>query len=250
MPERAAVAAESGSLETGEALLSIANLDVRYGRAAALSGLSLEIRRREFVCVVGANGAGKTTLIRTIAGMVPPAAGRIVWRGRDITSLPAWEVCELGVAQVRQIFPSLSVAENLLLGGSLRRARATAARNLDRVYGLFPRLAERRRQAAGTLSGGEQQMLAIGRAIMAEPEFMMFDEPSLGLSPALTQVMFDVVRTLHEEGVTVLLVEQNVAQSLELGTRGYVLENGSVALEGACWALLDDPALKRAYLGL
>ena len=257
MPERAAAVAESRSegrgVQTGEALLSITNLDVRYGRAAALSGISLQIRRHEFVCVVGANGAGKTTLIRTIAGMVRPAAGRIVWRGRDITSLPAWEVCELGIAQVaegRQIFPSLSVAENLLLGGSLRRARAAAPRNLDRIYALFPRLSERRRQAAGTLSGGEQQMLAIGRAVMAEPEFVMFDEPSLGLSPALTQVMFDVVRTLHEEGVTVLLVEQNVAQSLELGTRGYVLENGSVVLEGACHVLLDDPALKRAYLGL
>jgi branched-chain amino acid transport system ATP-binding protein len=249
MPERIAETSESGN----ETLLSITDLEVRYGGSIALSGISLEIRRNEFVCVVGANGAGKTTLIRTIAGMVPPHAGRVVWRGRDITSLPAWDICELGIAQVaegRQIFPSLSVAENLLLGGSLRRAKATAARNLDRVYSLFPRLLERRRQAAGTLSGGEQQMLAIGRAVMAEPEFVMFDEPSLGLSPALTQVMFDVVCSLHAEGVTVLLVEQNVAQSLELGTRGYVLENGSVAVKGSCNMLLNDPAVRRAYLGL
>ena len=237
----------------GDALLSISGLEVRYGGSVALSGVSLSIQPGEFVCVVGANGAGKTTLIRTVAGMVRPAGGRIVWRGRDITGLPAWEVCELGIAQVaegRLIFPTLSVAENLLLGGSLKRAKAKAARNLDRVYGLFPRLLERRRQAAGTLSGGEQQMLAIGRAMMADPEFVMFDEPSLGLSPALTQVMFDTVRSLHDEGVTVLLVEQNVAQSLELGSRGYVLENGAVALEGSSATLLNDPAVKRAYLGL
>jgi branched-chain amino acid transport system ATP-binding protein len=249
MPEQIAQMSARGN----ETLLSITDLEVRYGGSIALSGISLEIRRGEFVCVVGANGAGKTTLIRTIAGMVLPHAGRIVWRGRDITSLPAWNICELGIAQVaegRQIFPSLSVAENLLLGGSLRRAKAAAARNLDRVYSLFPRLLERRRQAAGTLSGGEQQMLAIGRAVMAEPEFVMFDEPSLGLSPALTQVMFEVVHTLHAQGVTVLLVEQNVAQSLELGARGYVLENGSVALKGSCNMLLNDPAVRRAYLGL
>jgi len=258
MSEANAVAAGSRGRGTGESaddgtLLSIDSLEVRYGGSVALSGVSLEIRRGEFVCVVGANGAGKTTLIRTIAGMVRPQAGRIVWTGRDITLLPAWEICELGIAQVaegRQIFPTLSVAENLLLGGALRRSRSGMVRNLDRVYGHFPRLSERRRQAAGTLSGGEQQMLAIGRAMMAEPDFVMFDEPSLGLSPALTQVMFDVVRTLHAEGVTVLLVEQNVAQSLELGTRGYVLENGSVALQGTCSALLDDPAVRRAYLGL
>ena len=258
MPERvlaedAARGARTPAIEGDDVLLSISNLEVRYGGLVALSDVSLTIRRNEFVCVVGANGAGKTTLIRTVAGMVKPAVGRIVWRGRDITALPAWDVCELGIAQVaegRQIFPSLSVADNLLLGGALRRARKTAARNLDRVYGLFPRLLERRRQAAGTLSGGEQQMLAIGRAVMAAPDFVMFDEPSLGLSPVLTQVMFDVVTTLHAEGATVLLVEQNVAQSLELASRGYVLENGSVALEGPCDMLLADPAVKRAYLGL
>jgi branched-chain amino acid transport system ATP-binding protein len=238
---------------TKNMLLRVEGLEVRYGGSIAVSDISLHVEDNDFVCVVGANGAGKTTLIRTLAGMVRPAAGRIFWRDRDITGLPPWEVCELGIAQVaegRQIFPSLSVDDNLLLGGSLKRGRNNVTRNLTRVRELFPRLSERRRQAAGTLSGGEQQMLAIGRAMMAEPEFIMFDEPSLGLSPALTQTMFDVIRMLHSTGVTVLLVEQNVMQSLEYGRRGYVLENGSVALSGSCVDLLGDPSVRRAYLGL
>ena len=236
-----------------EPLLEVEGLDVRYDGAQALSDATLRVARGELVCVVGANGAGKTTLIRGIAGMVQPQAGRIRWRGRDVTGMPPWDVGELGIVQVaegRQLFPSLTVAENLALGGALKRARRNRARNLDRVYALFPRLKERERQRAGTLSGGEQQMVAIGRGLMANPELMMLDEPSIGLSPALTKVMFEVVRAVRAQGVTVLLVEQNVEDSLRLCDRGCVLENGQVVLEGTGAALLADDGVRRAYLGL
>lgn len=238
---------------TSVPLLSVESLSVSYDDSSALNGISLTVHPQEMVCVVGANGAGKTSLIRSIAGIVPSCHGKVRWQGRDITNLPPWEICELGIAQVaegRQIFSTLSVADNLLISGSLQRAQGQRNENLRRVYDLFPRLGERHRQAAGTLSGGEQQMLAIGRAIMSEPELVMFDEPSIGLSPALTQVMFDVIRLLHDQGVTVLLVEQNVAQSLKLSNRGYVLENGSVVLEGSGESLLKDDSVRRAYLGL
>ena len=234
-------------------LLAIDALDVAYDGAVALDGLSLHVDEGEMVCVIGANGAGKTTTIRTVAGMVRPRAGRVRWRGRDITGLPAWDVAELGIVQVaegRQIFPNLSVAENLQLGGALKRARRARRRNLDHVYQLFPRLRERERQHAGTLSGGEQQMLAIGRGLMANPELIMLDEPSVGLSPALTRVMFDIVRLLHGRGVTILLVEQNVAEALQLCGRGYVLENGRTTLEGGSAELLGNDAVRSAYLGL
>jgi branched-chain amino acid transport system ATP-binding protein len=235
------------------ALLAVESLRVSYDGSIALNGISLTVRPGEMVCVVGANGAGKTSLIRSIAGMVPSSGGVVRWRGRDITGLPSWEICELGIAQVaegRQTFSSLTVRDNLLIGGSLKRAERHRAKNLERVYELFPRLHERSRQAAGTLSGGEQQMLAIGRAIMAAPELVMFDEPSVGLSPALTQVMFDVIKLMHGQGVTVLLVEQNVAQCLKLSNRGYVFENGSVVLEGTGESLLNEDSVRRAYLGL
>lgn len=236
-----------------EALLSVDGLYVAYDGSNALNGVSLNIRKGELICVVGANGAGKTSLIRSIAGIVPVSGGAVRMNGVDITMKPPWEICELGVAQVaegRQIFGALSVEENLLLGGALKRAKAGQASTLESVYGLFGRLCERRHQLAGTLSGGEQQMLAIGRAMMAKPEIVMFDEPSIGLSPALTDVMFGVVKLLHEQGATILLVEQNVAKSLSLSDRGYVLENGAIVLQGSSEELLNNPDVQRAYLGM
>ncbi|MDI2056006.1 MULTISPECIES: ABC transporter ATP-binding protein [Bradyrhizobium] len=234
-------------------MLAVEGLNVGYAGSAALNDVSLAVQAEELICVIGANGAGKTSLIRTIAGIVCPTRGRIAWRGRDIVGMSPWEICELGIAQVaegREVFPNLSVEDNLLIGGSLKRARGRRDANLRRVYELFPRLDERRRQSAGTLSGGEQQMLAIGRAMMSEPEMIMFDEPSIGLSPALTTVMFDVVKKLHSHRITILLVEQNVASSLAIGDRGYVLENGSIVLEGTGAGLLSNQDVRRAYLGL
>ncbi|MBR0873281.1 ABC transporter ATP-binding protein [Bradyrhizobium tropiciagri] len=236
-----------------EPVLAVEGLNVSYAGSAALNGVSLVVQAEELICVIGANGAGKTSLIRSIAGIVGPASGRIVWRGKDIVGMSPWEICELGIAQVpegREVFANLSVEDNLVIGGSLKRARGRRDANLQRVYELFPRLDERRRQSAGTLSGGEQQMVAIGRAMMSEPEMIMFDEPSIGLSPALTTVMFDVVKRLHDDKITILLVEQNVASSLSIGNRGYVLENGSVVLEGSGQDLLSNEDVRRAYLGL
>jgi branched-chain amino acid transport system ATP-binding protein len=234
-------------------VLTVDGLSVSYAGSVALNGVSLAVQAEELICVIGANGAGKTSLIRTIAGIVPPSSGRIRWCGRDITGMPPWEICELGIAQVaegRELFPSLTVEDNLLIGGSLKRARGRRDVNLRRVYELFPKLAERRRQSAGTLSGGEQQMVAIGRAVMSEPEMIMLDEPSIGLSPVLTGVMFNAVKTLHSRKITILLVEQNVASSLSIGDRGYVLENGTVVLEGTGEDLLSNDEVRRAYMGL
>lgn len=239
--------------QTATPILAVENLKVRYGQAEALADVSFHILPGEIVSVVGANGAGKTTLIRTIAGMVKAIQGRILFEGQDITNLDSTGVCELGIAQVpegRQIFPSLSVVENLRLGAMLRRAKAGRKQNLERVYETFPRLAERKNQLAGTLSGGEQQMLAIGRALMANPRLVMFDEPSLGLSPILTEEMFAVVSSLHDSGFSVVLVEQNVVESLELCDRAYVLETGNIALEGDGKTLLGDDRVRQAYLGL
>ena len=235
------------------ALLEVSNLSAGYDGATVLAGVSLHVDAGEIVAVVGGNGAGKTTLIRTIAGMVRATGGNVMFDGADITHLPSHRVCERGLAQVpegRQLFASLSVEDNLRLGAILKRARARAADSLDQVFALFPRLAERRRQLAGTLSGGEQQMAAIGRALMASPRLIMLDEPSLGLAPQMVETMFEVVAALNRQGLSILLVEQNVAESLELATRGYVLENGEVVLEGSGPALLGDDRVRRAYLGL
>jgi branched-chain amino acid transport system ATP-binding protein len=234
-------------------MLTVSSLDLFYGDAQALDGVSLEVPARQIVAIVGANGAGKSSLIRSIAGMETPAAGRIVFEGRDIAGLASHEVAALGIGQVaegRQIFPTMSVADNLDLGAISSAARAKAAESLAYVYDRFPRLAERKRQAAGTLSGGEQQMLAIGRCLMGRPKLIMFDEPSLGLSPALVQDVFRVIKRLHEEGMTIVLVEQNVAVSLKLAQRAYVLETGRIVISGTGDELLHDDRVRQAYLGL
>ena len=234
-------------------MLKVENLDVFYGDAQALDGVSLEIEEGAIVAIVGANGAGKTSLIRTIAGMHRPARGHVFFRGLDIAGWSSHKICDLGVGQVaegRQVFPSLSVAENLAMGALLSRARASRAQNLEKVYELFPVLAERRHQAAGTLSGGEQQMLAIGRCLMGAPEMVMFDEPSLGLAPAVVQNVLRCIRDLNRDGLTCVLVEQNVAVSLKLANYAYVLENGRIALSGSGETLLGDDRVREAYLGL
>jgi branched-chain amino acid transport system ATP-binding protein len=234
-------------------MLRVENLDVFYGDAQALDAVSLEVEQGAIVAIVGANGAGKTSLIRAIAGMLKPARGRILFGATNIAGWPSHRVCNLGIGQVaegRQIFPTLSVAENLDLGALLPRARARREQNRKRVLALFPVLAERSRQAAGTLSGGEQQMLAIARCLMGAPELIMFDEPSLGLAPALAQHLLETVRELNRDGLTCLLVEQNVALSLKLASRAYVLENGRVTLAGSGSELLADDRVRSAYLGL
>jgi len=235
------------------ALLAIANLDLYYGDAQALAEVTLEVPEGEIVAIVGANGAGKSSLIRAIAGLEKPRAGAIRLRGRDITGLDSHAICNLGIGQVaegRQIFPSLTVRENLEMGAMLPRSRGRTRQTLGEVYALFPRLGERSRQVAGTLSGGEQQMLAIGRCLMGQPEVIMFDEPSLGLAPNLVQEVFRTIRALHERGLTILLVEQNVAASLKLSEHAYVLENGRIVMRGSGAALLADDRVRQAYLGL
>ena len=234
-------------------MLKVDGLDVFYADAQALDDVSIEIPQGAIVAIVGANGAGKTSLIRTIGGMVKPRRGSIRFHDNDIAGLPSYKVCNLGIGQVaegRQIFPNLSVSENLDMGAMLPRARATRAKNRERVLAMFPRLNERLQQAAGTLSGGEQQMLAIGRCLMGEPELVMFDEPSLGLSPALVQDVLASIRDLNRDGLTCMLVEQNVAVSLKLASRAYVLENGRVTLTGTGDELLADDRVRQAYLGM
>ena len=235
-------------------MLAIRDLDLFYGDARALEGVSLDVKAGEIVAIVGANGAGKTSVIRTVAGMHRPRRGSIEFEGREIADEPSHRICDLGIGQVpegRQIFPTMTVRENLEMGAVIPRARGAAARNLARVLALFPRLAERRRQTAGTLSGGEQQMLAIGRCLMGAPRLIMFDEPSLGLAPVVVEEMFRVIRRLNEEdGITVVLVEQNVAQSLALADRGYVLESGRIVLSGSGAELLADDGVRQAYVGI
>ena len=234
-------------------MLLVENLDVFHGDAQALDRVTLEVEEGAIVAIVGANGAGKTSLIRTIAGIHKPAAGRIVFRGTEIEGWPSYKVCNLGVGQVaegRQVFPTLSVEENLMMGAMIPRAQERKRENRERVLSLFPRLQERLHQAAGTLSGGEQQMLAIGRCLMGAPDLVMFDEPSLGLAPTIVQHVLQTIQKLNREGLTCVLVEQNVAVSLKLASRAYVLENGRITLSGSGEQLLADDRVRQAYLGM
>ncbi len=235
-------------------MLELRGLDVFYDDAQALAEISLDIGEGELVAIIGSNGAGKTSLIRAIFGMHRPARGSIRFDGREIAGEPPHRICDLGIGQVaegRQIFPNMSVIDNLEMGAVVPRARAGAKTALAGVLALFPRLAERRSQLAGTLSGGEQQMLAIGRCLMSQPRLIMFDEPSLGLAPVVVQTVMEVIRDLNRRGgLTVLLVEQNVTQSLKLADRGYVLENGRIAMSGTGQALLADDRVRKAYIGL
>ena len=234
-------------------MLNVEDLDVFYGDAQALDAVKLSVPEGAIVAIVGANGAGKTTLIRAIAGMLRPAHGHIRFRDTDITGWPSYRICNLGIGQVaegRQLFPTLTVAENLQMGAMVPRAHAHRARNYERALTLFPILKERARQAAGTLSGGEQQMLAIARCLMGAPDLVMFDEPSLGLAPAIVHEVLKTIRELNREGLTCVLVEQNVAVSLRLAHRAFVLENGRITLAGSGAELLADDRVRQAYLGL
>jgi len=234
------------------ALLDIRALRGGYGRVEVLRGVDLSVDRGEIVALLGSNGAGKSTLNNTVCGIYPAWGGAVQFQGRDLTNAHYRDVVLAGLIQVpegRKIFPNLTVRENLELG-SFTRARARRAQNLERVFAIFPRLQERLTQRAGLMSGGEQQMLAIGRGLMAEPELLILDEPSLGLSPLLVEELFALIRRLHDEGLAVLLVEQNVGQSLEIADRAYVLENGQVRFSGLPAELLASDELRRAYLGL
>ena len=234
-------------------MLRLEGIDAFYGDLQALADVSFEVRDKEIVALVGANAAGKSTTLRVISGLVAPRHGRVLLNDEDLTALPAHRRVDRGIVQVpegRRLFPFMTVAENLLLGAHADRARGERDRTLAHVYGLFPVLGERRTQLAGSLSGGEQQMCAIGRALMALPRILMLDEPTLGLAPVLVARIFETVRTINGQGVTVLLVEQNVRQALTLAHRACVLESGQLVLEGPARDLLGDERLKRAYLGL
>jgi len=233
-------------------LLEVRGLQVCYGGINAVKGIDLEVGKGELVTLIGANGAGKTTTLKALAGLLRPAAGRIHYNGENITSRPAFELVRLGLALVpegRGVFGRLTVEENLAMGAYSRRDAAGIAADFDRVYGLLPRLAERRRQPGGTLSGGEQQMLAIGRAIMSRPRMLLLDEPSMGLAPLMVHKIFEAIRTVAAEGVTLLLVEQNARLALENCHRGYVMESGRILLAASAPQLLADPRVRQAYLG-
>ena len=234
-------------------MFEVKDIDVFYGDAQALYGLSLQVREGEVVTLVGANGAGKTTTLRAISGLLPVARGEIAFEGRSLLGVPAHRRAELGIALVpegRELWPQLTVRENLELGAYGKAARRHLSGSLERVYELFPVVKERSRQVAGSMSGGEQQMVAIARALMTRPRLLMLDEPSLGLAPVVVSQVFDTIRRLHAEGLTILLVEQNLKKALEMADRGYVVETGSISIEGAAADLLADPTIRSAYLGV
>ena len=235
------------------ALLELHGVDAFYGRVQALRGVTLHIDKGEIVALIGSNGAGKTTTLRTISGLMHPARGQVIFDGADISGTSASKIVELGICQSpegRRLFPRMSVQDNLLMGAYSRRDRANIDRDMKHVYELFPRVQERRSQIAGTLSGGEQQMLAMGRALMARPKVVMLDEPSLGLAPILVDTIFAVIREINKEGTPVLLVEQNASKALDAAHRAYVLETGVVAKEGTGKELLESEDVQKAYLGM
>ncbi len=237
---------------SGEPLLTVEGLEVAYGDVQVVWGISFTVTRGEIVTLIGPNGAGKTTTLRALSGLLTPRAGRIRFRGDTLNGLPPHEIVRRGMIQIpegRKLWPRMSVEENLLLGAFAPRARPTARQRLDRVYALFPRLKARRGQLAGTLSGGEQQMCAIGRGLMAEPQLLMFDEPSLGLAPLLVDELFARIADIARQGVTILLVEQKVAHTLAIADRGYVLETGRTVLSGTGRDLLENAYVQRSYLG-
>jgi branched-chain amino acid transport system ATP-binding protein len=233
-------------------LLEIKNIKVYYGKAEALRGVSLRVDEGEIITLIGANGAGKTTTLSTISGIVPPTSGEIWFKGKRLNGMPPHAILRLGVAHIpegRRVFATMTVLENLETGAYLRKDKRAISKDLDNIYESFPVLKERRRQVAGSLSGGEQQMLAIGRALMANPRLLLMDEPSLGLSPVLVDEVGDIVRDINRSGVTIVLVEQNARMALKLANRAYVLEVGSITLEGNSNDLLQDEHVKKAYLG-
>lgn len=233
-------------------LLDIRGLDVAYGGIRAVQGLNLQVGKGELVCLIGANGAGKSTTLRAICGLVPVAAGQVDYQGQSIVGVPPHQLVRRGLVMVpegRGIFGQLTIEENLSMGAYTRRDDARVRQDVERVYTLFPRLAERKKQSAGTLSGGEQQMLAMGRAMISRPELLLLDEPSMGLAPIMVERIFGLIQDIAKEGVTILLIEQNARLALELGDRGYVMESGRIILEGPASRLLHDPKVRAAYLG-
>ena len=235
------------------ALLELQGIDAFYGRIQALRGVSIQVDKGEVVALIGSNGAGKTTTLRTISGLMHPHTGSITFDGRDITRTGPSRIVELGICQSpegRRLFPRMTVVDNLFMGAYSRNDKAGIASDMERVYKLFPRLLERRTQIAGTLSGGEQQMLAMGRALMASPKVLMLDEPSLGLAPILQETIFSIVRDINAQGTTVLLVEQNANKALEVANRGYVLESGAIVQTGTGRELLASEEVQKAYLGM
>ncbi len=234
------------------AMLEVKDLEVYYGVIRALKGISFNVDQGEVIALIGANGAGKTTTLATVTGMIPAKAGSIIFEGKDITKTPGHEIVKLGMAHVpegRRVFAQLSVLENLKLGAYTRTDKGEIEASLDRVYQSFPRLKERTKQLAGTLSGGEQQMLAMGRALMSKPKIVLMDEPSMGLSPLLVGEIFNIIKEISASGTTVLLVEQNAKKALSIADRAYVLETGNIVLEGKASDLLNDESIKKAYLG-
>ena len=234
------------------AMLQVTDLKVNYGVIQAIKGVSFEVNEGEVIALIGANGAGKTTILHTVTGLIAPKSGKIEFEGKDITKMPAHKIVTLGMAHVpegRRVFADLSVYENLLMGAFTRKDKDEIAKTLEMVYKRFPRLRERKNQVAGTLSGGEQQILAMGRALMSHPKILLMDEPSMGLSPLFVNEIFDIIKEVSASGTTVLLVEQNAKKALSIADRAYVLETGKIVLDAAADVLMNDPSIKKAYLG-
>ena len=234
------------------AMLEVKDLQVSYGMIQAIKGISFEVNQGEVIALIGANGAGKTTILHTVTGLLAPKAGSIMFEGQDITKVPAHKIVSMGMAHVpegRRVFAQLSVYDNLKMGAYTRKDKNEIEESLEMVYKRFPRLEERKNQMAGTLSGGEQQMLAMGRALMSKPKIILMDEPSMGLSPIFVNEIFDIIQEVSASGTTVLLVEQNAKKALSIADRAYVLETGNIALEGDAKVLMNDDSIKKAYLG-
>ena len=235
-----------------ETLLKVQGLQVAYGGIQAVKGVDFEVREGELVSLIGSNGAGKTTTMKALTGSLPPVGGQIEYLGKDIRGKGAWDLVREGLAMVpegRGVFARMTILENLQMGAYVRTDKAEIASDIDRVFGIFPRLKERRAQLAGTMSGGEQQMLAMGRALMSRPKVLLLDEPSMGLSPIMVDKIFEVIRDVASQGVTILLVEQNASRALEIANRGYVMESGLITMSGDARSMLDDPKVRAAYLG-